>query len=90
MAVVHLVPAAGQKQLTGAVEGGRVQRFAVDQADQVLPVVLPSQAQAHQGEYREPGSSCGWTTSALTDSPGGNHCQTGRVQSSHHTVLNQL
>lgn len=53
VAVVHLVPAAGQKQLTGAVQSGRVQRLAVDQADQVLPVVLPSEAQAHQGEYRE-------------------------------------
>lgn len=55
VAVVHLVPAAGQKQLTGAVQGCRVQRLAVDQADQVLPVVLPAGAKPHQGKYKEPG-----------------------------------
>lgn len=70
VAVVHLVPAAGQKELTGAVQGGRVQRLAVDQADQVLPVVLPAEAQPHQGEYGEPGTTCGWRTTALTDTPG--------------------
>lgn len=39
--VLHLVPAAGQQQFVGAVESGRVDGVAVDQADQVLSIVLP-------------------------------------------------
>lgn len=39
--IIYLVPLAGQQQLIGAVEQGRVNGVAVDQADQVLPVVLP-------------------------------------------------
>lgn len=39
--VIHLVPPAGQQQLIGAVEGGGVDGLAIDQADQVLPVMLP-------------------------------------------------
>lgn len=52
VAVVHLVPAAGQEQLTGAVQGGRVQRLAVDQTDQVLPVVLPAEHNHIRGVQR--------------------------------------
>lgn len=40
-AVVHFVSPTGQQQLTGAVEGSGVQRFTVDQADQVFPVMFP-------------------------------------------------
>lgn len=38
---LHLVPLARQQELAGAVEGGWVHRVTVDQADQVLPVMLP-------------------------------------------------
>lgn len=39
--IIYLIPPAGQQQLIGAVKRGRVDGVAVDQADQVLPVVLP-------------------------------------------------
>lgn len=39
---VHLVPLTGPGQLLGVVQQSRVQRVSVDQADQVLPVVLPA------------------------------------------------
>ncbi len=41
--VIHLVPPAGQQQLTGAVEGGGVDGVTVDQANKVLPVMFPAQ-----------------------------------------------
>lgn len=41
--VFHLVPLAGQQQLIGTVEGGGVDGVAIDQANQVLPVMLPGQ-----------------------------------------------
>lgn len=41
---VHLVPLTGPNQLVGVVQQSRVQRVSVDQTDQVLPVVLPTQS----------------------------------------------
>lgn len=39
--IIHFVSLAGQQQLVGAVQRGGVDGVAVDQADQVLPVVFP-------------------------------------------------
>lgn len=38
--VIHFVSSAGQQQIVGTVEGCWVNGVAVDQADQVLPVML--------------------------------------------------